>query len=130
MAVISKGIKLSYKAHGEGTTYTELTNLYEIPELGGDVEKIEVTTLTDEAHMYTNGIKNYGDSISFKFYYEKEQFTTLSALTAEQDWKVELPDQTSYTFSGVPSIKLDGASYNVALTYTLNIAPTSAMTVA
>lgn len=128
MAVISKGIKLSYKA-GSGE-FIELTNLYEIPELGGDVDKIEVTTLASEAHEYTNGIKNYGDSISFKFYYEKEQFTTLNGLDDECDWKVELPDATAYTFSGVPAIKLDGVSYNAALTYSLNIAPTSAMVVA
>ena len=128
MAVISKGIKLSYKA-GEGA-FTPLTNLFEIPELGGDVDKIEITNLESAAHEYTNGIKNYGDSIAFKFYYEKEQFSTLAKLNAECEWKVELPDATSYTFSGVPSVKLDGASYNVALTYSLNIAPTSEMVVA
>jgi hypothetical protein len=130
MAVISKGIKLSYKAKGGSGEFTDLTNLYEIPELGGDVDKIEVTTLASEAHEYTNGIKNYGDTIAFKFYYEKEQFTTLNGLTEACDWKVELPDATAYTFSGVPSIKLDGVSYNAALTYSLNIAPTSAMVVA
>lgn len=129
MAVISKGIKLSYKA-GEASQFVELTNLYEIPELGGDVDKIEITNLSDAAHTYTNGLKNYGDSIAFKFYYEKEQFTTLNGLTEACDWKVELPDATSYTFSGTPSVKLDGASYNVALTYSLNIAPTSEMVVA
>lgn len=130
MAVISKGIKLSYKAKGAGDSFVELTDLYEIPELGGDVDKIEITNLSDGAHRYTNGIKNYGDSVAFKFYYAKEQFTTLAALADECDWKVELPDATSYTFSGVPSVKLDGASYNVALTYSLNIAPTSEMVVA
>ena len=129
MAVISKGIKLSYKTTGGGE-FTDLTNLYEIPELGGDVDKIEVTTLASEAHEYTNGIKNYGDAISFKFYYEKTQFTTLNSLDGACDWKVELPDATAYTFSGVPAVKLDGVSYNAALTYSLNIAPTSAMTVA
>lgn len=129
MAVISKGIKLSYK-NGSGSTFTELTNLYEIPELGGDVDKIEVTTLASAAHEYTNGIKNYGDTVAFKFYYEKEQFTTLNGLKGACDWKVELPDETSYTFSGVPSVKLDGVSYNAALTYSLNIAPTSEMVVA
>lgn len=128
MAVISKGIKLSYKA-GSGE-FIDLTNLYEIPELGGDVDKIEVTTLASEAHEYTNGIRNYGDTIAFKFYYEKEQFTTLNGLAEACDWKVELPDATAYTFSGVPSVKLDGVSYNAALTYSLNIAPTSAMVVA
>lgn len=129
MAVISKGIKLSYK-NGEASSFVELTNLYEIPELGGDVDKIEVTTLASEAHEYTNGIKNYGDSIAFKFYYEKTQFTTLNGLDEECEWKVELPDTTAYTFSGIPSVKLDGVSYNAALTYSLNIAPTSAMVVA
>ena len=128
MAVISKGIKLSYKV-SEGS-FVELTNLFEIPELGGDVDKIEVTTLASEAHEYTNGIKNYGDTIAFKFYYEKNQFTTLSGLQDGCEWKVELPDGLTYTFSGVPSVKLDGVSYNAALTYSLNIAPTSAMVVA
>ena len=128
MAVISKGIKLSYKNGGE--QFVDLTNLQEIPELGGDTEKIEVTVLSDEAHMYTNGIKNYGDSISFKFLYEKEQFTTLNGMKDKATWKVELPDQTSYTFDGVPSVKLDGVGVNAALTYTLSIAPTSAMVVA
>lgn len=130
MAVISKGIKLSYKKKGGSEQFAELTNLYEIPELGGDTDKIEVTNLADGAHTYTNGLKNYGDSIPFKFWYEKAQFTTLTALTDECDWKVELPDQTAYTFSGTPSVKLDGAGTNTALSYSLNIAPTSEMTVA
>lgn len=129
MAVISKGIKLSYAAKGE-SSFTELTDLYEIPELGGDVDKIEVTNLSDAAHTYTNGLKNYGDTIAFKFWYAKEQFSTLNALTDEQSWKVELPDGLVFTFDGVPSVKLDGAGTNAALAYTLNIAPTSEMAVA
>lgn len=129
MAVISKGIKLSYKTKGGAGEFTPLTNLFEIPELGGDVDKIEVTTLESEAHEYVNGIKNYGDTVAFKFYYEKEQFATLSGL-GECDWKVDLPGDLAYTFSGEPSVKLDGVSYNAALTYSLNIAPTSAMVVA
>ena len=79
MAVISKGIKLSYKTSGE--IYTDLTNLQEIPDLGGESEAIEITTLADAAHMYTDGLLNYGDSLGFKFLYEKEQFSALGALT-------------------------------------------------
>lgn len=120
MAVISKGIKLF---HGE----TELTNLQEIPELGGDTDSIEITTLADAAHMYTNGIKSYGDSLTFKFLYEKEQFTTLNALTGSETWKVELPDTTKCTFTGTGSVKLDAVGVNAALTYTLAIKPDSEM---
>ena len=124
MAVISKGITLSYKVNGE---FIELTNLQEIPELGGDTEAIEITTLADAAHMYTDGIKNYGDSLAFKFLYEKEQFTALNTLDGVAEWKVELPDASSCTFSGSGSVKLDGVGVNAALTYTLAVKPSSAM---
>jgi hypothetical protein len=120
MALISKGIKLY---HGE----VELTNLQEIPELGGTAESIEITTLSDVAHMYTDGILNYGDSLAFKFLYEKEQFTTLTALKDSQSWKVELPDTTTCSFTGTASVKLDGVGVNAALTYTLSIKPDSEM---
>lgn len=120
MAVISKGITLSY---GDKA----LTNLQEIPELGGDVEAIEITTLADAAHTYTDGIKNYGDSLAFKFLYEDEQFTELNGLAGSQTWKVALPDSTTCTFGGTCSVKLDGVGVNAALTYTLNIKPNSEM---
>ena len=120
MATISKGIKLFL---GE----KELTNLQEIPELGGDSEAIEITTLADSAHMYTDGIKNYGDSLGFKFLYEKAQFTELNGTTGSQSWKVELPDGAICTFSGTCSVKLDGVGVNAALTYTLAVKPDSEM---
>lgn len=120
MAVISKGIALY---HGE----KELTNLQEIPELGGEAEAIEITCLADAAHMYTDGILNYGDSLAFKFLYEKAQFIELGALEGSQDWKVALPDGTNCSFSGSASVKLDGVGVNAALTYTLSIKPDSAM---
>lgn len=120
MAVISKGITLHL---GEKA----LTNLQEIPELGGSAEAIEITTLADAAHMYTDGILNYGDSLAFKFLYEKEQFTELSALEGSQSWKVTLPDGANCSFGGTGSVKLDGVGVNAALTYTLAIKPDSEM---
>lgn len=125
MAVISKGITLSYKT-GEGS-YVELTNLQEIPELGGEAEAIEITTLADAAHMYTDGIKNYGDSLAFKFLYEQAQFETLNGLTGSNGWKVTLPDGLACTFTGTNSVKLDGVGVNAALTYTLAVKPDSEM---
>ncbi len=124
MAVISKGIKLSYKS---SSAFVELTNLQEIPDLGGDVEAIEITTLADAAHMYTDGLKNYGDSLAFKFLYEGAQFETLNGLTGSQEWKVDLPDGASCTFGGTCSVKLDGVGVNAALTYTLAVKPNSEM---
>lgn len=127
MAVISKGIALFYKASG-ASEFTELDNLQEIAELGGDTESIEITTLADEAHIYTDGLKNYGDNLPFKFLYEAGQFMALNDLAGETvAWKVELPDGTTCEFSGTCSVKLDGVGVNAVLTYTLNIKPSSAM---
>lgn len=123
MAIISKGITLSYKKSGE---FIALTNLQEIPELGGEAEAIEITTLADPAHMYMDGILNYGDSLGFKFLYEKEQFSTLAGLGAAE-WKVELPDGASCSFTGSASVKLDGVGVNAALTYTLSVKPSTEM---
>ena len=120
MAVISKGITLSL---GD----KELTNLQEIPELGGESEAIEITTLADAAHMYTDGILNYGDSLAFVFLYEKAQFTELNSLDGSQSWKVSLPDGSTCSFTGTGSVKLAGVGVNAALTYTLSIKPDSAM---
>lgn len=119
-AVISKGIKLFY---GD----VELTNLQEIPDLGGEVEAIEITTLADAAHTYTDGLLNYGDALEFKFLYEKEQFTTLNGLEGTQQWKVELPDAATCSFGGTCSARLDGVGINSALTYTLSIKPNTEM---
>ena len=127
-AVISKGIKLAYKTSAETPTYTDLTDLQEIPDLGGETEAIEITTLDDAAHKYTDGILNYGDSLAFKFLYKKEQFNTLSALEGSIYWKVTLPDTETCSFSGTCSIKLDGVGVSNALTYTLAIKPDSEMT--
>lgn len=121
MAVISKGITLSYK-NGE-QEFKALTNLQEIPELGGDTDAIEITTLADGAHKYTEGIKNYGDSLAFKFLYDKTQFLELNELTGTHTWKVALADGTTFTFGGTSSVKLDGVGVNAAHTYTLSIKP-------
>lgn len=124
MAVISKGITLSYKS---GEEFVALTNLQEIPDLGGDTEAIEITTLADGAHIYTDGLKNYGDSLGFKFLYEKEQFSVLNALSGANEWKVALPDGETCSFSGTSSVKLDGAGIASALTYTLSVKPNTEM---
>lgn len=120
MATISKGITLSL---GDKA----LTNLMEIPELGGTSEAIDITTLADAAFQYTDGIKNYGDSLEFKFLYEKEQFNELNALDTASTWKVGLPDGANCTFSGTSSVRLEGVGVNAALTYILAIKPNSAM---
>lgn len=118
---LSKGIKLSYKASG-GASFNALTNLMEIPEIGNNApEKIDVTVLSDEAKKSITGLQDTAQDLAFKFLYEDAQFTTLAALKGSHEWKVELPDGTAATFTGAPSVKLDGIGVSAAITYTLNV---------
>ena len=119
MAILSKGIKLAYSSTGTDS-YTDLTDLLEIPSLGGSVDKVDVTTLADASKKYINGIKDYGD-LPFKFNYAKEQFNTLNGLTGSIHFKVTLPDNVTATFSGEPSVSLEGVGVGAAMTYTLNV---------
>ena len=128
MAVISKGIELMLQIPLQEGGYDKitLTNLQEIPELGGSTDSIEITTLADGAHKYTDGIKNYGDSVDFKFLYDWAQFKQLNDVSGKEvSWAVMLPGGEECDFSGIPSVKLDGVGVNAALTYTLSVRPTT-----
>lgn len=121
--LLSKGIKLSYKT-SDGGSFKTLKDLQEIPELGGTPNKVDVTTLDDEARAYINGLIEYGD-LSFKFLYDKTQFLELNGLTGIIEWKVEFPDTLTATFSGESSVKIDGEGVETATTYTLSLALSS-----
>ena len=125
--ILTKGIKIYYKTSGE--TYTELTNLMEIPEIGnGEKEMIDVTVLTDDVKKSIAGLGDSAQTLAFKFLYVKEQFNTLAAMDSSTDWKVEMPDGVNATFTGTPAVKFDSAAPNAALTYTLSIGVESKIT--
>ena len=63
--LLSLNTKIGYKSGAEASTYADIPNLTEVPEIGGSPEKVDVTTLADNAKRYINGIKDYGD-LDFK----------------------------------------------------------------
>lgn len=131
--LLTKGITLGYKT-GTGTTYTNIPDLQECPELGGAPEKVEVTTLADGARRYIAGVKEYGD-LAFTFLYDNStsgSFAIVEALNPDTvyDWEVEFPDGTKFDFSGQCSWAISGGGVNAALTFTLNIALNSDIDVA
>lgn len=124
--MLANGAKLGFKT--TGTTYTDLVGLKEIPELGGEPEKVEVTTLADTAKQYEYGITDYGD-LEFKFNYENSSATSpyrvLRGLTENKtktNFELTLVDGTKFTWSAIPNVKLGGGSVNAAMEFTLTMA--------
>ena len=133
--ILSKGIKLGYSATN-GSTYTDIPDLQEVPNLGGSAEKVKVTTLTDSNHRYINGVKDFGD-LPFKFLYDNSGETSnyrilkgLEDTGAVTYWQVTFPDGTKFTFTGQVSTQIDSASVNAALTFTATITLNSEISVA
>lgn len=128
--LLSKGIKFEYSDNG--TTFTEVANLQEIPSLGGTPEKVDVTCLADGNKKYINGLVDYGD-LAFKFLYdnssETSNYRVLKGLTGVNHFKITFPDSTTFAFTGECSCSLDAAAVNAALTFTANIALNSEIAV-
>ena len=57
--MLANGIKLGYST--SGSSYTDLPGLQEVPEIGSEPEKVDVTCLADAAKKYELGIGDYGD---------------------------------------------------------------------
>lgn len=125
--ILTKDTRLLYKAGG-GSDYTFLDNLMEVPEMGGSVEKVDVTTLDDGVKKYINGIKDLGD-LAFKFLYDaSEDSSSFKVLKGLEDsntltgFKVAYPDGTSCSFDAYVSVKIDSASVGAAMTFTVSFA--------
>lgn len=126
--ILSKGIELWYKtSNTSGSTYTQIANLQECPDLGGSAEKVDVTTLADGNYKYINGIKDFGD-LAFTFLYDNSGSTSnyrvcrgLEEAGGIVYWEVKFPDGTTFEFSGECSTTITGQAVNSAIQFTLNI---------
>lgn len=124
--LLTKDTTLSYKSDG-GSTFTELEHLMEVPELGGDPEKVEVTTLSSPVKQYIPGIKDLGD-LAFKFLYDNEKTTSnyrvlrgLQEANKVATFRVEYPDGTGHEFDAYVNVKMDAAAVNAAMTFTASM---------
>lgn len=121
--VLTKDTTLSYSSTATGP-FTELGLLMEVPELGGEPEQVEVTTLKDSVRKYIPGIKDLGD-LAFSFLYDNSGPTSnYRVLKGFQDaneskwFRVEYPDGTTHDFQAYVNVRMDSAAVNAALTFT------------
>lgn len=121
--LLTKDTTISYKTSGM-SDFQEIDLLMEVPELGGDPEKVEVTTLKDSVRKYIPGVRDLGD-LQFKFLYDNSgpdsNYRILRKLQEDNElatFKVEYPDGTAHQFDAYVSVKMDAAAVNAAMTFT------------
>lgn len=131
MEYSSQGIKLEISDKKDGT-FKMLYGLYQVPDMGGTSEKLDVTNLNDKnKRTIDSKLVDYG-SLEFGFYYNKDSDTTeeqvlnsyevlKAAQTAgESKWfKLTYPDGDSHLWLGGISVKRNSAGVAEALKFTL-----------
>lgn len=121
-------------------TYKKLYGLYNIPEMGGTPERLDVTNLEDSHKRSILGISDISD-LAFGFYATKDETDTTAqvrdtwnVLQAYQtagtvlNWKLEYPDGNGYTWKGTCAVKRDTVTVNTAIKFTLSTGLDSALT--
>lgn len=131
---------MTFLMHGTGTstiTYEKLVDITEFPDIGGDPEMLETTTLSDKMKTFILGIQN-NEGLSFKANYDKTAYQALKALEGSvqkfalwlggtETGGVATPtgSEGKFSFDGEISTHLTGGGVNEVRGMSIMIAPTT-----
>lgn len=133
---LTKGVELGYRAAGTTGAYTKIGNMQEFPDLLGEPETVDVTTLEDSYRHYIPGIQDVGGNMGFTFLYAPDLFNEVNGVTGLQSFQLTIPSAPAYgasgstgainiTWDGYMRPSIVGKGVNDALQFTLNVSPTS-----
>lgn len=139
MAISTYKVFLMHKA-SSGDTYTKLIDIKEFPDLGGEPEMLETTTLSDNMQTYIAGIQSM-DGLSFSANYDMTEYQKLKALEGKKEsyavWfggtessGTVTPDGSNgkFAFDGELSVYPVGGGVNEVVGMNITIAPSSPIT--
>jgi len=122
---------------GNDTTWAKLIDIKDFPDLGGDPDLLETTTLSDAMKTFIMGIQN-NEGMNFTANYDKSDYTALKALEGKTEkyavWfgatvsgGVSTPTGTEgkFTFDGQLAVHVSGGSVNEVRNMAITIAPST-----
>lgn len=131
----------TFLMYAESSTYSKLVDIKEFPDLGGEPENIDVTSLSDTVRKYITGVQDTG-SLSFTANYTMADFVTVKALADGTSKKFAVwfgatagnpPTPTGsngkFSFEGTLSVFVNGGGVNDPVNMTIVIAPSSEITI-
>lgn len=134
--MLVNGTTLGYSLTGTSPiTYTNLPDLKEVPDLGAEPEMVDNTALSDSIIHNEQGIGDPGDmeyTFRFKNSTVNDSFricTGTNFVGKTVYFEHKLSDGTTYTFSGIPSVRLSGGGVNDPQEFILSIALQSDLTI-
>ena len=123
MAISSYKVEL-LKCETSGENYTKFADIKDFPDLFGDPNTIETTTLSDNQQTFKTS-----DTLSFTLNWDKTIASQIIELEGKDTkWKVQFSDGAAFTFSGAASLGVPGKGVDEVLEMTLNIVPSTVVT--
>jgi hypothetical protein len=139
MAISTYKVYLMMKAES-GETWSKVIDIKEFPDLGGEPEMLETTTLSDNMQTYIPGIQSL-DGLSFTANYTLADFQKLKALEGvtksyavwfggSESGGVVTPDGSNgkFSFDGELSVYPVGGGVNEVVNMNITIAPSTPIT--
>lgn len=123
----SIGVVLKMGENAE--TASEIPGLLDFPDMLGEADKIEVTTMKDKQRKYKPGLSDPGD-MAFTFGYEGMKTgtnwaTLKGAKGTDKVFVLLFPDGSGFKWTGGVSLSMPGKGVAEALTFTAKITPSS-----
>jgi hypothetical protein len=123
MALNTYGVSLKWGESSEAVA--KVVDIKDFPDMIGDPEMLETTTLSDAQVTNIPGIKG-SDVLTFTCNYTKADFTAVSA-DAEKPlyYTLEFSDGSKFAWQGQHTCGLPGKGVNEVIEFTINIAASS-----
>lgn len=136
MAISTYKVFLMKKESGD-TEYSKLIDIKEFPDLGGEPEMLETTTLSDNMQTYIAGIQSL-DAMSFTANYTLTDYKTLKKLegktvsysvwfggTGDGSTLTPTGSEGKFDFDGELSVYPVGGGVNEVVNMNITIAPST-----
>lgn len=131
---------MTFLMHKNNTSWEKLLDITEFPDLGGEPELLETTTMSDKMQTYVNGVQS-NDGMQFNANYDLTEYKALKDLEGKQEeyavWfggtetantPTPTGDQGKFLITGELSVYVTGAGVNEVRGMTITIAPAKPVT--
>lgn len=125
--MLANGSTIGYASDATSapTTFTNIPDLKELPDIGAEPELVDNTALSDSIKRNEQGIGDPGE-MEFVFRYNnsdaQSSYRIAKALSGVKWFQVKLFDGTTYTFKGIPATRLSGGGVNNPVEFVMSLA--------
>ena len=128
MALNTYGITLQWGATADAVA--KVVDIKDFPDLIGDPEMLETTTLSDAQVTNIPGIKG-SDMLTFTCNYTSADYAAVEAdAETALHYVLEFSDGSKFTWQGQHTCGMPGKGVNEVVEFTINIAASTAVTFA